>query len=527
MILDIRECQPGSTLQGDVCIIGSGAAGITLAREFLSTQHSILVLEGGGGIFEEPSQDPYRSSVTGLPHGGIHAGRVRVLGGSTTLWAGQALRLFGIDFAERDWVPYSGWPIDRTTLDPYYLRAEDVMQIPLCTNDRRTWPSSDSIPPAYDAEKLTSVYSQFAAVPDFSKKYRKSLADAPNVRLLLHANVTQLVPNESATALREVQVRSLDGHALLVRARYFIVCCGGIESARLLLLSDAVEPSGIGNRHDVVGRFFQDHPGMAIPIKPLQTERFQVLYNSTRQHGVRYSVKIIASPEFQRSQKISHVGSEVYYPIADDDPLRAAKDLLKRAKQRQFAQLPTSLGIIARKPQKVARAAFQHYFRGMPASVGSGVPHLGVGGEQQPNPSSRVTLDGERDVLGLRRTKLNWCLSAGDSRSIVRFVDAVASEWKRLGIAELQTDSVEIMGREKGEHGGYVDANHHMGTTRMGTNPLTSVVDARCRVHGYENLYIGSSSVFPTGGFSNPTLTVLALCLRIADELKSLLTAHQ
>jgi choline dehydrogenase-like flavoprotein len=524
MILDIHECQPDSPLVGDVCIIGSGAAGITLAREFIGTQHSVLMLEGGGNSFEKFSQDPYRSLVTGLPHGGIHEGRVRILGGSTTLWAGQALRLFDIDFAKRDWVPYSGWPIDRTTLDPYYLRAEDVMKIPRSTNDQRSWPSPNYPPPDYDAQKLTTSYSQFAAVPNFSDKYREVLMDAPNIRLLLHANVTQLIPNESASALREVHVQSLDGHALLVHARYFIICCGGIENARLLLLSNSVERNGIGNRYDVVGRFFQDHPGIALPIKALQSKRFQALYNSTRHNGVRCSVKIMASPEFQRSHKVLHVGSEVYYPIAEDDPIRAAKDLLKGVKRRQFAGLPTRLARIALRPQKVIGAALRHYIRGMPASVGSGDPYLGVGGEQQPNPSSRVSLYNERDALGLRRTKLNWCLTSDDSRSILTFATVLASEWKRLGIAELNTDSIEILGREKGKHGGYVDANHHMGTTRMGTDPTTSVVDARCRVHGYDNLYIGGSSVFPTGGFSNPTLTVLALCLRIADELKERLT---
>jgi choline dehydrogenase-like flavoprotein len=509
-----------------VCIIGSGAAGITIAREFLQESVSVLVLEAGGGLFEQPSQDPYQSALAGLPHGGIHQGRVRVLGGSTTLWAGQALPLFDIDFAERDWVPYSGWPITRATLHPFYSRAEEVMQIPHVTNDEQTWPSSKALPPAYDAEKLVSYYSQFTAVPNFSHKYREALEKSANVRLLLHANVTALMSNASANRLDEVRAQSLDGHAVTIRARYIVICCGGIESARLLLVSDAVEKTGVGNRHDVVGRFFQDHPGVALPIKPLNRTKFKAWYDSVRRNQIRYSVKIAASEQFQRTNRVLHVGSEIYYPTSEEDPVKAAKELLKGARMGSIGKVSSAISMIARRPHKVLGAAFRHYVQGQPASVGSGPPHLGVGGEQQPNPSSRVMLDEARDLLGLRRSKLDWRMSAEDSRSIFAFVSTLASEWKRLGIAKLDPEAVPILGRETGAHGGYVDSNHHMGTTRMGNDPASSVVDSNCRVHGYENLYIGSSSVFPTGGFSNPTLTVIALCLRIADELKLNLMAR-
>ncbi|WP_433975805.1 FAD-dependent oxidoreductase [Tunturiibacter lichenicola] len=525
MIVDIREYEQGTRLETDICIIGSGAAGITIAREFVGSAHRVLVLEAGGKLFEKSSQDPYQSAVVGLKHGGIHEGRVRVLGGATTLWAGQALRLFDIDFAKRSWVPYSGWPIDRATLDPFYARAEQVMQIPHAMNEQSSWPPFLSTPPAYDVDNIVTYYSQFTSVPNFSQKYREILASASNITLVMHANVTSLAANDRATRLDEVQARGLTGHPVSVRAKHFIVCCGGIESARLLLLSNALEKTGIGNRHDVVGRFFQDHPGVAIPIKPLDSARFHSLYDSIRHSGIKYSVKLAASADFQKRNQILHVGSEVYYPIGDDDPLKAARDVLKGARQRQAGPFVRALARVMARPDVVAGAAFRRYVRRQPASVGSTLPHLGVGGEQQPNPSSRITLGEEVDVLGLPRTRLDWRLTPEDSQSILSFVRDLASEWKRLRIAEVDPDAVQILGRNEGQHGGYVDANHHMGTTRMGTDPTTSVVDARCRVHGYTNLYIGSSSVFPTGGFSNPTLTVLALCLRIADDIKAQLNS--
>ena len=521
MVTDIYVVENGACITSDICIIGSGAAGITIAREFLNSRTTVTVLEAGGKAFEAPSQDPYMSHVVGLPNGGIHHGRVRQLGGSTTLWAGQALPFFSIDFEKREWIPNSGWPITREDLLPFYFRAEEVMQIPHVVNDESGWPSGRSPPPPYRAGSVVNYFSQFTTTPNFVDKYGVQIATAKNIRLLTHGNVTSLEANAAATALDKVIVRALDGHGIEVRARYFVVCCGGIESARLLLLSDSVEHDGIGNRYDVVGRYFQDHPGVGVPVHPVAGSSFHDLYDSYRISGIRHSIKIVASGELQRSESINHIGGEIYYPPTEEDSIVAAKELLKISRQpRRFAELPSALGKVMRNPGRVITAAYRHYVRKMPPSVASSKPMLGFGGEQEPNPESRITLSTDLDVLGKRRTILDWRMTRNDVRSMEIYLHVLAAEWRRLGIAVLEENSAELAGRENGDRGGFVDANHHMGTTRMGDNPRCSVVDSRCRVHGYGNLYIGSASVFPTGSFSNPTLTILALSLRIADELK-------
>ena len=522
MVLDISEAAPDHIFTADVCIIGSGAAGITVAREFIGSAYSVLLLEGGGNLFEPPSQDPYQSEIVGLPHGGIHEGRVRVLGGTTTWWAGQILPLFDIDFEKRDWVAHSGWPIAKQDLRSYYLRAEEVMQAPHATYEPETWPRSGISPPTYDNSKLIAFYSQFARVPDFAKKYRDDLQAAANITVLTHANVVSLEANEGASALREARVRSFQQQNARVQARFFIVCCGGIDTPRLLLASSSVEPNGIGNEQDVVGRFFQDHPGINLPVRLHDPKRFSGWYNSFRKEGIRYVLKVGASAELQRQHRILNTGAEVYYPAPEDDPIGAAKQVLKALRDpAQRSQAPQALAAVVRQPGKVMVAAYRYYLLRQPASVGSGQPHLGMGCEQEPNPASRVTLSRETDSLGMRRTVLDWRLTGSEVRSIEVFAQAVAEEWQRLGVAELDLSNFDLSGRE---HHGFMDANHHIGTTRMGTDRKTSVVDSHCRVHGYDNLYIGSSSVFPTGGYSNPTFTTLALCLRISDEIKTRLT---
>jgi choline dehydrogenase-like flavoprotein len=525
MIHDINDPASPSTHHADLCIVGSGALGISAAREFIGTSHSVIVLEGGGQSFEQKSQEPYQSDVVGLGHTGIHIGRARVLGGTTTLWAGQALPLFEVDFKKRDWVPFSGWPIERSALVDYYPRAQRVMQLPMVSYDRATWPSATP-PPEYDADAITPYFSQFAAVPDFAVKYRQELEAAGNVTVLTHANAVCVSANADANAIQEIRVKSFDGKQCVVRAKMFLLCCGGIETARLLLASDNVEKTGVGNSRDVVGRFFQDHPGVAIPVRVLDKRKFGSWYNSFKKGNVRHSIKLAASESLQCKREMLNTGCEVFYPATEDDPIASAKLVLQAMRKTHLrSQLPGALVKVLKRPDKVMKAAVRHYVLKQVASVNSGTPHIGFSVEQMPNPQSRVMLGAKIDSLGMRRTTLDWRVTAAEGRSISIFAEAVAREWRRLGVAEFNPADLKIQGREHGENGGYIDASHHMGTTRMGTDPASSVVDLSCKVHGYDNLYIGSSSVFPTGGFSNPTLTALALCFRICDQIKHRLGA--
>ncbi len=520
MLQDINDPSSPAVHHADLCIVGSGALGISTAREFFGTSHSVIVLEGGGETFEQRSQEPYQSDVVGLNHNGIHIGRARVLGGTTTLWAGQALPLFDLDFQKRDWVPYSGWPIERKTLAEYYPRAQRVMELPIVSYDRATWPGSTQ-PPEYDAEAITTYFSQFAAVPDFAKKYRQQLVAAPNITLLTHANAVCISANSQASAVEEISVKSFQGKACVIRAKMFLICCGGIETARLLLASNNVEKAGVGNRRDMVGRFFQDHPGIALPVRVLNKRRFGQWYNSFKRDNVRHSIKLAASESLQRKHLILNTGAEVFYPTEEQDPIASAKLMLQAVRKKHLrSQLPGALAAVLKRPDRVMRAALRHYVLKQVASVNSGVPHIGFGVEQLPNPMSRVMLSEKIDSLGMPRTSLDWRVSETEGRSISIFAGAVAAEWRRLGVAEFDPSDLKTTGRELGENGGYIDASHHMGTTRMGDDPATAVVDASCRVHDYDNLYISGSSVFPTGGFSNPTLTALALGFRVSDELK-------
>lgn len=521
MILDLSELGAAAELSCDLCIVGSGAAGIALAREFIGTRHQVIVLEGGGQTLEPASQDTYKSELLGLKHDGIESGRVRILGGTTTLWPGQSLPLWDADFQKRSWIPGSGWPIDRKTLWPFYQRAEEVLGLPHAAYDAADLAGTKKCPPAYQGHSIVTHISQFAPVPNFAQKYRDDLGNAANIRLLTHANATELCAASNAKTVETIKVRSPEGKTISIRAKIFIICCGGIETARLLLVSDSVEKTGIGNRHDVVGRYFQDHPGLAIPVRPLDLKRFNCWYDEYRRNGIRHCVKYAASDELQLREGILNVGGEVFYP--GSFAKTAAKLLIGVFRDPASRKhIVRSLATVVRRLHTVAQTSFfRRYVTGNLKSIVCSQAHVGFAVEQAPNRDSRVTLGRQIDSLGMRRAALDWRLTELEGRSIYVFAKELAGEWRKLGVAEFNPDDLQVKGRERGEHGGFIDASHHMGTTRMGTDPKTSVVDPDCRVHGYENLFIGSSSVFPTSGFSNPTLTILALCLRVADRIKT------
>jgi choline dehydrogenase-like flavoprotein len=525
MIHDLNAIDENIIHRADLCIIGSGAAGIALALEFLQTKYSVVVLEAGGLSHEAKSQDPYRSKVVGLPHTGVHSGRVRIFGGTTTLWAGQALPLSPIDFEARDWVPHSGWPVSLDELGDYYRRAENVMKLDPSSYDSDAWIQSRHLPPDFDSKICNVGLSQFSNDWNFAVSYKTELQTSQNVNVITHANVVNIVTDKSASTVDSLALKSLDGQSCKVSSRYYVICCGGIETARLLLASDTVEPEGLGNRNDLVGRYFQEHLHCTpLPVIPNNKRRFAATFNAFRYQNVKHAPKITASAHLQREYRILNIGAEIVYPPSNDSPIEAAKYLLRIAKQKQqWGELPEVVGKVAKSPHKLAAAALRYYVFKQPALDSSGQPYLGICGEQSPYSESRIYLGEDRDILGMRRAVVDWRLTDLERHSIEIFVRQLASEFSRLDIGRIEL--ADFQWPDDPSQFGKVlhDSNHHIGTTRMSHSPKTGVVDSHCKVHDVDNLFIGSSSVFPTGGYSNPTLTTIALTIRLADHLKKLL----
>lgn len=525
MIIDFNDFEDNSSVASDICVVGAGAAGIALAREFIGSRYKVVVLESGGLHYEADSKSLYKSEITGLPHAGIHSGRERIFGGTTTTWGGQALRLDEFDFGYRDWVPFSGWPISREELDPYYDRADRLLHLGRSLEYGKVCSQFHIVPPDFDAQRLHMEFSQWSPKPNFGTVYRGALQDAPNISVMLHANVTSIIANTAGSAVEQIEFSTLGGKKGIARGRFFVLCCGGIENARILLASNRVQPEGIGNDNDLVGRYFQEHITACIgAFESCERSRLQDLFESFFVRGVKYAPLIALTHRAQAEKRILSVhGVLGFWPLADSC-ISSAKALYSALKRRTY---PSELGSLVRNmagnPGELLDLVYRRCLQKRAATPNEGWITVTANCEMAPNPESRIMLSDSRDSLGMRRVKLDWQVGELERTTMLEFANIACGEFERLGLGTLSTSHRDSFRDPESWVSTVHDNFHHMGSTRMHDSPKLGVVDSNCCVHGVANLYIGGSSVFTTSARSNPTLTILALCLRTADRLKQLL----
>lgn len=484
MFVDARRIDDDRLLECDLCIAGAGAAGITLAHSLSGTSLKVLLLETGGFGYDLRTQKLNAGYSVGRPYGVVN-NRLRYFGGTTNHWDGWCRPLDAIDFERRDWIPYSGWPLRRAELDRFYVRAAELCQLPHRTFDARDWGRITGTRPFRATADVASTAFQVSPPTRFGETYRGALRRARNVDVLLHATVVHvgLVPN--ARSVREVRVATLSGRRFAVRARRFVLAGGALENARLLLVSNDVRPRGIGNDRDLVGRFFADHPHVPVGWVRFPTDPRVAAYYGVHSRDGRPRAEggLVTTDRFVRSRRLlrSYLTCAAGAPPS---PIGAQV----RAVERDLAGL--DLG--------VERA-------------------LTIRTEQAPNRDSRLTLIRQKDELGVPLIELDWRIGELERRSAARSVEAVGSALASLGVARV-FDRL-VVDRERAWHSA-VGGSHHMGTVRMAANPSTGVVDSDCRVHGVSNLYVAGSAVFATTGYANPTLTIVALAVRMAEHLR-------
>jgi choline dehydrogenase-like flavoprotein len=526
MIQDFNDFSDGTLVEADICIIGAGAAGIAIAREFLRRQLKVLVLEGGGLSPEAASQELFESEVAGLPHASIHDGRARIFGGTTTLWGGQALRFDKFDFTERSWVPFSGWPVSREALDPYYDRAERILHLGAQIPFQDLCSSFGIEAPSFNPDKLKVECSRWSPKPNFGTAYRQELKGASNVSVLLHANATSIVANPAGSSIEKIEFKTLAGKFGVARARWYVVCCGGIETARLLLTSTRVERCGVGNRNDLVGRFFQEHIHLSFGnLRTRSRARLRDIFESFFVNRLKYAPLLKLAEQTQMKDRLLSVHGIVVFDPEADSGIVAMKKLFRAIVGRSLsnaAEFWTLVGRSLASPSELIRLAYRLEVQKRAATPRRGPILLGVQCEMAPNPDSRVLLSESVDRVGMPCVRLDWRLGELERRTLSEFALILAAEFEQLGLGEFDRRQLEFLNDRASWVERAHDSAHHMGTTRMHESPQFGVVDAQCQVHGISNLFIGSTAVFPTSARSNPTLTMLALCLRIADRLKQI-----
>lgn len=520
MIFDHLDPSCPSELNSDICIVGAGAAGLVLAVEFMKTSLRVVLLESGGWEFEQPTQDLYNTEQTAKRFESAHSGRFRILGGSTTRWGGQSFPLMPIDFEQRSWVNYSGWPINYDGLKPYYDRANRFLGVDTKDYKDETATVLGMELPDLDPSILEFYFGKWAPQPDLRQSYCGKLKRSENVTLILHANVTELEIESSRVA--RVRYRSLEGRDGVVRAKVFIIATGGIEVPRLLLASNRQLRHGLGNEHDMVGRFLQEHPAVRLGVvAPINPELLQSFFNGRRAKGQRFSARLSLSRPIQEKERLLNASAAFLFSLPSDRGFGLLRAIAKRQVNRAADATPARVVSEAIKclPDLV-KAAWFIGWKGRIFTPGA-TCELAASFEQEPDPESRVTLSDQKDALGIPLSRIHWKISPKTFKTAVAFAGVIDHELRRLRIGYLKPH--DWLRHESG-HGNYEDyfndQNHHIGTARMSISPRDGVVDPSLKVHSLSNLYITSSATFPTGGHSNPTLTILALAIRLADDLK-------
>lgn len=547
MLVDARTLPTGEIIETEVCIVGAGPAGITLAREFAFADFRVCLLESGGLEFNKNTQSLCEGESVGEDFGILDSQRRRQFGGTANCWEIKIdknpigirhVPLDKIDFEKRDWFPYSGWPFDKSHLDPFYERAQSVCKLGPFAYDAEAWSDTQAPQLPLTGSRVTTTMFQFGPRTAFTQEYRDEINQASNITTYLNANLVDIETNETARTVTRLRVVSLQGNEFWVCAKVFILATGAMENAQLLLLSNKTQKAGLGNQNDLVGRFFIDHPfvdgGMLIPNNR-QIFNTTALYDLRQVNNVAVMGKLTLTEEVMRREKLLNI-SAMLFPRPKLYQSKAARsfDTLRAAfvngevPQDAFKHLSNIIhGLDYVVPAVYRRLAKQQTF----------FPSLGSGGwsylqanerrfvmfevlhqtEQAPNPDNRVMLSAQRDRLGRRKVQLHWrCWSDIDICSIKRAQEIISQEIARAGLGQLE---VARDGELPQLHS--PGAHHHMGTTRMHTDPKQGVVNANCQVHGVSNLFITGGSVFPTGGFANPTLTIVALAIRLADHVKT------
>lgn len=527
-ISDFKDLPPDKLF--DVCIIGAGAGGLTLAADLIGQRLTVCVLESGGKRLSQESQDLNSGMIGGLPYESLRTCRLRGYGGSTQPmgWGGFCKPLDEQDFQARPWVSFSGWPFDRHHLAPYYVRAKETLGIqdPGALGQRQRLPVGRSTLLRLDAASLCSNLR-------LGQHFKRPLQTAENVTLVLNCTALFLRPAAGNNHVHDVVARC-GTNEVSVKARLFVLAAGGIENARLMLLSQ-----GIGNQHGLVGRFFMDHPRFTLgTILPHSRDARRALFRldrvrTTRWHKLKRAARLdrhssvvvqglTLPPEVLRSHKLLNHRAwiEPCFLGQDAEKLSSLRAMFLERERARVAAGAADIGLLEALIKIPTPASgllwswFMHMARPTLLTQSFRLHHIL---EPEPSPSSRVVLTETTDRFGLPQAELRWHLTDATYDSLRRTLDIIGREVHVGGIGKLVVRPEEWEALERP-----ACTWHHMGTTRMHKDARLGVVDANCKVHGTSNLFVLGSSVFPTAGNDLPTLTIVALAHRLADHLKTL-----
>ena len=535
-------------LDAHVCIIGAGAAGITLACELDGCGLKVLLLEAGGLKPDTRLADYYRGSATN-PHSDPTQYRRAVFGGTTGIWGGRCVALDPIDLQPREYVANSGWPISYEELAKYYPKAMEYcdagrFDFSVAGSLREPVPTIDGFDgTGVDGAEIVMAdrIERYSLPTDFGRRYRKRIRDSQNMTALLGARCLRLLKRAGTDHIEAAEVVDRAGRRRRVRANVFVLATGGIEIPRLLMLSDP-EGAGLANRSDCLGRYYMCHfentCGRVIPHGAAVAFDFERTTD-----GVYCRRQLRFAPDALQRHHLLNTAFRLHFPSYSDATHGSSiMSAIYLAKSSLISEYRSILEANAESPASPPLDHLRNVLTGLPRLMwfagnwlfrirlaqrklpytlvpnADGTYPLEFNSEQSPSPANRVTLAHDVDRDGLRCVRIEWRLSDDDADAACRAYLLLRDTLNRSGVCRLDFDEARL--RERIGHSPPL-GGHHIGTARMAATERRGVVDESCRVFGVPNLYIASSAVFPTSSHANPTLTIVALAVRLAAHLRA------
>ncbi|MEB3335005.1 MAG: GMC oxidoreductase [Cyanobacteriota bacterium] len=526
MFVNFSEEDTPETFLADICVVGSGVMGLALTSHLLRhTPLRILLVEQGGLMDTDALSAVPEELNSGDVTSGVNHSRAMGFGGSSRRWGGEALPFLPLDLSERPLLsPLGPWPITYGELQPYYQMAADFLALSATPFETDLWRDPSLQQWFGPSHPLEINFSKHSPIAYLANQYKGRIGRSRRVTCLLEAKVVDIQLSTSGARAEAVRVRSKGGKEALLRTTSVVLCGGGIENPRLLLASRQGERRGIGNDHDLVGRYYQDHVGFyGARLRPLNRRLFNHLFASFRAGKQKYLPKLQLTPRQQSTQGVLNVTGNIAFEESEQSLLQTLRRL-----RRRLTGAPRDPGEkgglddLARLLQAPGGLLpiVSSALRGRVHFPEDAAFFLIGNAETEPLANSRILLSDQVDDYNLARPRVHWLVSDRTLEALRTYFGAVKVALEGAGIAEVAlTPSLNdpTLNWKAKAYSLY----HHMGATRMAHSPRQGVVDGDCRVHGVANLYVVGTSVLPTGSASNPSFTALALTFRLGEHLSS------
>jgi choline dehydrogenase-like flavoprotein len=547
VILDLKADVLPQEIDVPIVIVGGGPAGITLALQLDRQGVPSLLLEAGAMRIDAAGQDFYRAAaISPDDHGPVDRFRHRVLGGTSAVWGGRCIPFDPIDFEERPWLSHARWPIGHTEVADYYPAALEMCRAGAPQFTAGSASGDGGMFDMQDPDLLVDRIERFSEPTHFGRHYHEQLRRSRHANVLVNAPVLRVAATSSGRAVQGVIVRHPDGRGLEIRAGTVVVASGALETARLLLASSDVKACGLGNERDLVGRFYQSHLEGHVGVLELPAGSAARMDYFRDPEGIYCRRYLWLSPDAQRREHLAGLVLRPTHPkVADPahrDPVLSAMFLVKGMLLPEYARgMNSTEHAEARRLGSGAALQLRHL-----ANVVRGSPRLAafaadwtrrrvlarrklpsvfladrdgrypvdVNAEQTPDPNSRVLLGDVRDALGQRRLVIDWRVHEDDRQRVARGIAVADEALRRAGVGRIILPDAERAVAQLTRVGG-----HHVGTARMADGPAAGVVDGHGEAFDTAGLHVLGAATFPTSGFANPTLTIVALAARMADRL--------